>query len=179
LDINELYNNARQGDEASERRLFVLLSERFAEFAHRRVWNEQDARDVVQEALLTITREYRSLKVETSFAAWAYKVLDNRILAYIKSKRVRDGRMAGDAALERMPARPDENPTLRTRLLECLRKIHRRSPRHVRVLNLRYQGYTTEEICERMKISRNALYILMCRVRAMLDMCLNAGDDDE
>ena len=178
MDINRLYSNARQGDQTARRRLFEVLSERFFEFAHRRVWNEQDAHDVVQEALLTITREYDGLQVEVSFAAWAYKVLDNRILAYIKAKRTRDRRMADASELTRLPAPVDSNPALRTKLLECLRRIHQRNPRHARVLNLHYQGYSTEEICERLGVTRNAIYILMCRVRAMLEMCLNTGDSD-
>ena len=89
FSINTLYQNARDGDRSAERELLKHLDVSFRLFAQRRVWNEQDAEEVVQEALLTISTNYGSMEFETSFAAWAYKVLQNKILDHVKKKRTR------------------------------------------------------------------------------------------
>jgi DNA-directed RNA polymerase specialized sigma24 family protein len=41
---------------------------------------------------------------------------------------------------------------------------------------MRYQGYNTEEICEKMGLSRNGIYILLSRARKMLENCLKTGE---
>jgi len=58
-------------------------------------------------------------------------------------------------------------------LVECLRELIRGFPRYARVLNLVQQGYGTEEICERMTISRNNLYVLLSRGRKVLKDCIS------
>ncbi len=177
LNINSLHEEARGGEQAAEDRLFAVLSERFNLFVHRRVWNEQDASDVVQEALMTVAREYREIEYHSSFSAWAYKVLDNKILSYIKKKRLagaRESSMADDDIAQRLGS--VEDPSLRTTLLDCLKKLNNFNARHARILNLKYQGYSTEEICDRMKVNPNALYIVLHRARAALETCLKTGD---
>ncbi len=177
LNINDLHNEARLGGQAAEDRLFKHLSERFSLFVHRRVWNEQDGGDVVQEALMTIAREYRKMEYTVSFSAWAYKVLDNKILSYIKKKKltgVRESAMNDDDIAQRLAAVSDTS--LRSQLLGCLKKLNEVNQRHARVLNLKYQGFSTEEICSKVRVSRNAFYIVLHRARAALEACLNTGD---
>jgi DNA-directed RNA polymerase specialized sigma24 family protein len=60
--------------------------------------------------------------------------------------------------------------------MDCFRKICRSNNRHARVLNLHYQGFTTVEICRRLDISENNLYVLLSRARRALELCL--GKDD-
>jgi RNA polymerase sigma factor (sigma-70 family) len=176
LNINELYKDAVTGDKTAEHKLFQYLSERFEQFAHHRIWNAEDARDVAQDAMVSIAREYKSVGFETSFQAWAYKVLDNRILSYIKKKKqrgdrvvtVEDVRLIGDVPL-------NINPELQSRLLDCLKKVGAVNRRHARILGLHYQGYSTDEICGRLSMTKNGLYISLGRARTMLEICLETG----
>lgn len=87
MSVNALYEAARKGDKNSEERLFGLLRERFAGFVNRRIWDKAEAEDIVQNALIVIAREYKSVEVSLSFSAWAYKVLDNKILSYIGTRQ--------------------------------------------------------------------------------------------
>ena len=70
LGINKLHSQLCSGDNTAEERLFSTLSERFKLFARQRVRNEQDAEEIVQDALTTIARRYKEIDFQTSFAAW-------------------------------------------------------------------------------------------------------------
>ncbi|MCX6835020.1 MAG: RNA polymerase sigma factor [candidate division Zixibacteria bacterium] len=174
-DLNELFDLARAGDSSAEKQLFGYLSERFRRFARLRIWDPSNADEVVQETMVTILREYRALEVTSSFTAWAYKVLDNRIMTCLQSQRTRDRRMDRDTSVEILgTSSPDID--LRRRLIECLKKVCGVNRRYGRVLNFHSQGYSTPEICERVNLKESTLYSLLHRSRALLQRCLETGD---
>ena len=86
MGIYDLYKAASDGDQDAEARLFDWLSVRFRYLVNNRVWDPDDAEDLVQTALMAVLRDYRSLNGHPKFEAWAYKILDNRILGYVGSK---------------------------------------------------------------------------------------------
>lgn len=169
MDLNELQNAAKNGDRSAERKLFEYLSVRFHLIVYHRVWDEEAAKEVAQDALAVVAREYRGLEIHTSFAGWAHQVLEYRILAYIKSKGTQDQRMTGDS--EQVAADPPD-PVFKLKLSHCLKTVGRANRRYARILNLHYHGYSTEEVCERMGISVTNCYVLLSRARLMLEKCL-------
>jgi RNA polymerase sigma factor (sigma-70 family) len=176
LHLNELHNAARGGDAAARDRLFEVLSVRLRLFAHQRIWHEEDADDVAQSALMTIAREYTRMDFESSFAAWAYRVLNNRILGYLKSKRAETRKLERLSKVAQPAREKDCDPAVELRLLDCLKKIGRTNKRYARILNLHYQGYTTEEVCRKLKMRRNHAYVTLFRARSLLVACLETGD---
>ncbi len=112
-----------------------------------------------------------------SFAAWAYKVLDNRILA----SRQRSQRQA--QRLSHSPENSDPpgpglgtaDPVLKRKLQDCLRLVARSNTRYARALNLHYQGYETDEICRRLDTKQNTFYSILSRARSLLETCLKKG----
>jgi RNA polymerase sigma-70 factor (ECF subfamily) len=177
LDINYLFKGARKGDSKAEEALFELLTARFRHFVAQRIWNQHDAEEVVQEALMTISKEYRNIEFECSFAAWVYKVLDNRILHYIELKKRRIGSMGRIVEDKKNPTvgslTPD--PELKRRLLVCLQKIATANIRYARILNFHYQGYGTDEICGKIDITKANFYSILSRARSLLEFCLDTG----
>ncbi len=177
MNLNDLHKKAETGDKKAEDKLFQYLSERFGQFANRRIWDKENARETAQEALMLIAKEYRSISFNTSFQAWAYKVLDNKILNYIKQKRQRGDRVITVADIGEVgSAMINADPNLRIRLLECLKEVGKANRRHARILDLHYLGYKTKEICERLKLSSNGFYIILHRARKMLEICLDTGE---
>jgi RNA polymerase sigma-70 factor (ECF subfamily) len=176
LNINELHSETRGGGQAAEERLFKGLSESFRLFVQHRIWNEQDSEEIVQDSLATIAAKYRVIEFDISFAAWAYKVLENKILHYYRTKRSRESRFSQTGEILDRAVSPKTNPDLKRRLLDCLRKISGVNRRHARILNLRYQGFSTDEICGRLDVTRNNVYILLSRARSMLKQCLEKGE---
>jgi RNA polymerase sigma factor (sigma-70 family) len=178
VNINELHQICLNGGQESEKQLFESLTARFRIFARQRIYNDADAEEVVQEAMVTICREYRRMEFETSFAAWAYKVLDNRILACLSARKRRADR---ETHIEQDrdevgPTAPSAESALKARLLGCLRKVGGVNRRYARVLNFSYQGYRVDEICRRMDVKASTLYSLLSRARKMLETCLDKGD---
>lgn len=176
MKINELHSLAGKGDRAAEEALFRNLSESFRLFVNQRIWNHLDAEEIVQDALVTISVKYKEIDFDISFAAWAYKILHNKILQYYRTKRCHQSKFAqtDDDAVQ--AAIPPPNLDLKMRLLLCLKKLNLSNRRYARILNLCYHGYSSEEICHKMNVSRNNVYILLSRARSQLSYCLESGD---
>jgi len=176
MSINTLYSEFRDGNLKAEEKLFRDLSDRFGFFVQQRIWDEQDALDIVQESLVVIAGKFRDMEFETSFSAWAYRVLENKILEYYRKKHCHESKFA--QMVEENPGAHQNapDPTLQNRLLDCLKKINELNNRYARILNFQYQGYTTEETCKKLSVTRNNLYILLSRARSMLKLCLQRGD---
>jgi len=178
LTINALYDIAREGTQSEEEELFKVLSARFRLFARQRIWDALDSEEIVQDALMTICKEYKEIDFTTSFSAWAYKVLDNRILGYIQTKKRREGKVSLVSEADNLPAAEKDNPKqeLKRKIVRCMRKVADTNQRYARVLNLHYQGFSTEEICDKMHLTRNNLYSVLSRARSMLEYCLERGE---
>ena len=176
LNINELYEKARSGDKAAERQLFSTLTVRFRALTVQRIGASDDCDDIVQNAVMAISKEYKKIEFTVSFSAWAHKVLQIRMLKYFSTKKRKAAHEAGiPQGVTSEPAfKPD--PTLETGLIECFKKISGLNRNYARVLNLCYQGYSTEEICEKLAISTNHSYVILSRARSMLKLCLEKGD---
>jgi RNA polymerase sigma factor (sigma-70 family) len=177
--INNLYDQARDGDESAQAELFKKLTDRFWVFAHRRIWNKEDAEEIVQNAMATVSSEYRKLEISKSFAAWAHKVIENKLLAHIQARRRQNGR---NVPLENIGPLADNwapDPTLKMRLLGCLKKVARANRRYARILNLHYHGFNRDEVCEKLEMTITQSYNVLSRARAMLKDCLNNGETNK
>lgn len=175
MTINDLHRATESGEKGPEERLFQALTVRFRVFVLRKVGDQGAAEEIVQEALMTIARLYRQEKFDTSFSAWAYNVLKNRLKDHFRRSRRESDRMEFRAETPQPPADWTPDPTLESRLVECLRQISRRSPIYARALNLKHLGYEASEICDRLKVTANHFYVSLSRARSLLKHCLEKG----
>jgi RNA polymerase sigma-70 factor (ECF subfamily) len=177
MELNEIYEKASGGDKKAKAKLFQHLEKSFRRFLQRKVMNPQDIEDILQNALITISEKYLSIRIETSFAAWAHKILYYKLGDYFQKKASKKRRFE-------IPLRKDidithnTEPLILVKLLECIRKIHKVNVNHVRILSLSYQGYTTEEICNRLNWTPNKLHMALHNARRLLKRCLDSGDID-
>lgn len=172
MDLNNLQAKVCEGDKSAEEQLFFHLTVSFRRFARRRIWTEEDAEEIVQDALTKIAMKYKDIEFTESFTAWAYFILKCGIIDHLRSKQRREDRDARMKQMGRWQASSNPNPTFETRLLDCLKKVSRANIRYARMLNLHYQGYTTGEICEKVKITSNNFYVTLSRARAIMVECL-------
>lgn len=175
--INELYALAQGGDATAREKLYARLLVSFRVIVRQRMWGDEDAEDVLQDALAAVAGQYDELTVESSFAAWAYRVLSNKIVDHFKLKKIRAGKMEqlSQRRAEVVIRNPD--PMLKLRIKACFAKIHQAHKQHASILSLHFQGYTTDEICRRLGITRNNCYVTLSRARAMLEKCLRREDE--
>jgi len=178
MDLNTLLQAAIQGDDDSEGELLQYLSVRFSGFAVLRLRNKQDAEEVVQDSLAAIARQYKSVEIETSFAAWAHMVLEYRILNKLRSRKRHDSVLstAEDFATVRDESSSHAAHELKRKLSVCLKKIGGANIRYARILNLHHLGYSADEIGGRLSITRDNCYMILSRARILLRRCLDSGD---
>lgn len=174
--MDQLLALSRQGDKQAQEKLFEFLLVRFTLLAKRRM-REEEARDVAQDACLTVFQKYLTEAPTERFEAWAYGVLRRKIGNCYQKRDVRE-RVMGDGV--RIDDAVDVSatalsPQTRRVLLECLRALVRAFPRYARALNLVYQGYDTEEVCRRLRIKQGYVYVLLNRGRDMLSDCIHKG----
>ncbi|UCG60434.1 MAG: RNA polymerase sigma factor [Candidatus Zixiibacteriota bacterium] len=174
--MQQLVIKAKQGDKAAETQIFEYLRVRFVLLAKRRI-GEEHCEDMAQEACITVLEKLKTDSPEENFEAWAYQVLRNKIGNYLQGKNLRQKKMVSTEHIEYLdkPAAADLDPIFKKRLMDCLRKLIKSNRRYARVLNLAHQGFDTEEICQRMEMKSNHLYVMLNRSRKMLSDCLEGG----
>ena len=178
MNINDLHKEARQGDKRAREELFSKLSARFNLIATQRIWDRNEVADIVQDAMMVVIRDYERIEFTTSFAAWAHKVLDNKILNYIRKKGLRE-KITVPMELtefEEVFTKETDWQGLNDQLKKCLKKILKKNANYGRILNLHYQGYQTDEICEQLQLTSSNAYSILSRARSLLKLCLEKGD---
>lgn len=174
--IQQLYLGARSGNANDEAQFFQLLHERFLTFAEFKTGNSPAAPDIVQTALITVADKYQGGEIMDDIAPWAHRILLNHLMHHFRAQGQKSSREIRLSEAHTDQQAGSSDPLLKIKLRECLKKLHAANARHARILNLRYQGYSTAEITDKLAMSRNALYISLSRARAMLLECLEKGD---
>lgn len=176
MNIDQLYSRLKEGDANAEEILFENLLLRFRLFAGHKIYNAEEREEVIQKALVIVIQKHAKIEFVSSFAAWAHRVLGNEILKYYRTKASNSKLVSEEILDYEPPANWNPDPALKRKLIDCMKKLLRAYKRHARVLNLKYQGYKTDEICDRLDISSNHFYVIISRARSMLKHCLEKGD---
>jgi len=179
--IDELYRQALVGDKSSEEKLFRYMTERFRLFVRRRVGNDKDAEDIVQNSMIAVAEKYKTLELRAKFSSWAYKVLEHKTLDYFGVRRRREARMTSVQEQTQTGVQLELDPDTKRELLVYLEQVGQANRRFARILNLHYHGFNSDEICEKLTINKNNFYVILSRARQMLNNCFtrkDAGDDE-
>ncbi len=176
-DLQSLLTRAKEGDKTAETGIFEYLRVRFVLLAKRRIGSEY-CEDIAQEACITVLEKLKTDAPSEMFEAWAYRILRNKIGNFMQSNSLRQKTMIHSEHMDYLerPSVEEPDPILRRRLMDCLKKLVKSYPRYARVLNFTHQGYDTDEICRRMELKSNHLYVMLNRGRRMLGDCLSGGD---
>jgi len=73
----KLLENAIQGDVDSFEKLIKTYNRYVYNIAYRMMGNEEDAKDMSQEALIKAYRNIGNFKMESSFSTWLYRIVIN------------------------------------------------------------------------------------------------------
>jgi RNA polymerase sigma-70 factor (ECF subfamily) len=82
-----LVTRARQGDFAAFEALVERYEDKVYRLAFRFVRNETEAREIVQETLLSVWRKLGGFKGDSQFSSWLYRVTANAALMRLRSQR--------------------------------------------------------------------------------------------
>ncbi len=88
-DAGLLEKLRRQDPDASEQ-LIATFGDRVYRLAIRITGNEQDAEEVVQDALWTAARKIDTFKGESAFGSWLYRITANAAYQKLRGRRVKN-----------------------------------------------------------------------------------------
>lgn len=176
MSINNLHDKLIQGNPEIEKELFEVLTVRFRLILQHKIKDSNDIEDLLQDTMMMIAQKYKKIDFKISFAAWAYKVLENNLLSYYRKEATRKRRQA--VLTDDMPETQTINhdPILKIKLLDCFKKMCHANQRYATIISFHYEGYTIDEISKKMEVSINNVYVLLSRSRTMLKNCLEKGD---
>jgi RNA polymerase sigma-70 factor (ECF subfamily) len=101
VDVADLVAAAQQGDEKAFEQLVRATSTDVYTLAYRLTGNEEDARDVVQEAYLRAYKGLSRFRGDAQFSTWLYRITANCAATHMG--RTGKHRHDDDEVLERMP----------------------------------------------------------------------------
>ncbi|HUV29824.1 MAG TPA: sigma-70 family RNA polymerase sigma factor [Acidobacteriota bacterium] len=176
MPINDLYEETLRGNKPAREQLFEYLYASFHVFVRQKIVDAYDCEDVVQDAMAKIAAKIGSVQIMVSFAAWAHTVLKGEVLDYYRRKSSIRRKLEEISSQQDTSPLAEEDSTLIGRLKDCLAKMNKTNRRYARILNLRYQGYTTREVCRKIGVTRDNLYVMLSRARSMLKSCMDEGE---
>jgi RNA polymerase sigma factor (sigma-70 family) len=168
---------------------------RLRNFIRRRVADEGDAEDILQDVFFELVEAYRLMKPVEQVGAWLYRVARNRIIDRFRKKKPVTFADAGGVSeqgellqLEDLLPSPDAGPDAayaRGVLLQELEDAVDELPEEQREVFVGHEveGYSFKELSARTGVSVNtllsrkhyAVVYLRQRLRAIYDEFLNAG----
>ena len=156
-----------------DRQISEIIAEdrsRLRNFIRKRVPNEADAEDLLQEVFFEVVEAYRLMEPVQQWSAWMFKVARNRIIDLFRKKRL--GALGNELAavseegekllLEEVLPSPDAGPAAayaRTVLLDEIEDALDELPEDQREVFIAHEieGYSFKEIAARTGISVNTL----------------------
>lgn len=175
---------AREGDQAAFRRLVERHQRRAYTLALQLVRDENDAREIVQEAFLRVYRGLGNFQGGSSFYTWLYRIVTNLAIDVMRKPGRNRGELEDEA-----PGEPDENdyPLLsRFDGADPLDALHRTElgkklaaalealpPYHRGVILMReVDGMSYDEMAQAMGVSKGTIMSRLFHARQKLQRAL-------
>ncbi len=150
-----LVKKSIEGDREAQSEVYRLYAGAMYNICRRMMGEEEEAKDVLQEAFINAFQKIKNLKEADTFSAWLKRIVVNFCLNAIKKKKllstdIDDGYDIGEEEEEDYDYRRHQ----KERVMEALDKI---SEGCRTVLNLYvFEGYDHKEIAEILEISESA-----------------------
>ncbi|HLY84026.1 MAG TPA: RNA polymerase sigma factor [Acidimicrobiales bacterium] len=171
-DMAELVAAAREGDRSAFDELVRVTYADMYTLAYRLTGNEEDARDVVQDAYLRAYRAIRRFRGDARFTTWMYRITANCASSAL-AKRARTRHEELDDDSPQVDMRPEHDPEFRAsaadernRVVNALQEL---PPRLRSVIVLRdIYDLPHEAIATELGISEAAAKVRLHRARRKL-----------
>ncbi|ASZ12831.1 RNA polymerase sigma factor [Chitinophaga pendula] len=146
----------------------VPVRQKLYRFAFRLLGNEEDAKDIIQDALLKVWHQQERMAELQNLEAWCMRITRNLALDKIKSRKYR---MSED--LERadhVPVAYQQDPHMAAEKQDVMKKVHaiiHTLPEKYRtIIQLRdMDGYSYQEIADILEVEMSEVKINLHRAR--------------
>jgi len=172
MDLEHLYKQALANDSDAEDKFFAILRDRFVRCAKLKVGSGEDAEDIAQKSLEVVFRKYKQVPISSSITAWVHQVMYYEVQRHYRDKG-RTSRLFDYAPdTYELPDQTSVDPLLRRRIFRCLGELVKRNRRYAKILLMKREGCSTEDICRAFKLKRSNLYVILARARQTLKECV-------
>ena len=173
----ELVLRCRRGEEAAFRRVLDKYRRPVFALVRRMVSDEEDARDLAQEAFIRAFRHLDQFDPERRFSSWLFRIANNLCIDHYRKRkldtvplaRVREGEPEETWDLPDPGPGPGEIFSRRERGRRLLEAIESLPPRYRVVLLLRHQqGLAYEEIADSLDLPLGTVKARIHRAHRLL-----------
>lgn len=142
---DSLVQLGKDGDKAAQGELYKLYAKAMYNICRRFIPNEEDAKDVLQDAFIDAFSKLHTLNQNRLFAAWLKKIVINRCISSLRKKRIEFSEVT-DEWHDEVDAQDDFLTAKAHRVMKAIEQI---SDGCRTVLNLYlFEGYDHSEIGE-------------------------------
>jgi len=174
-----LIKKSKDGDIEAFETLISNYDKKAYNIAYRMMGNEEDAKDMAQEAMLRVYRSIKEFKEQSSFSTWLYRIVTNVCLDELRKKKKQnsvsldstietdDGEMRLEVCSDReTPENAYERLEQRELIAEAIKQL---SEEYRSVIILRdVQGFSYEEIAYMLNCSLGTIKSRINRARNTL-----------
>jgi RNA polymerase sigma-70 factor (ECF subfamily) len=155
-------------------RLLTRHQEEIFRYVFALLPHEDDARDVLQETCVAVSRKFADYDADKPFLPWACGFAYLEVMKH-RDHHQRDARLLSREMIERLAReREQHEPVLQARLLaleECLQEL---SPADRDLIGRRYRGKArADELVRQLGTSRRTLFRQLDRIRRWLFACIS------
>lgn len=161
-DYTQLVKRCRKHDEKAMRELYDEMAPMAMGVCMRYCRSHEEAQDLFQEGFLKVFEHIDSLREPRSVGAWIYHIMVNVCVEYHRSrKEMRNVELAEHETVT-LPLDPFG-------MEEIVKALQQLPPQQQTVFNLvEVEGYSYEEVSERLSITVSSARSTLCRAKAML-----------
>jgi RNA polymerase sigma-70 factor (ECF subfamily) len=174
-----LVKKSQSGDVESFELLISSYDKRAYNIAYRIMGNEEDAKDMAQEALLRVFRSIKDFKGQSSFSTWLYRIVTNVCLDELRRRKnekyvsmdstiqTEDGELHMELCSDKeTPESAYERTEQKELIMNAIRNLNEE---YRSVIVLRdIQGFSYEEISSMLDCSLGTVKSRINRARTML-----------
>ena len=88
LDDRELVTRFREGNESAFNTIVARYQQRLVRFAQAILGNDEDARDISQEAFVKAYFNLKSFREDSSLYTWLYRIVYNLCISHLRRKKI-------------------------------------------------------------------------------------------
>lgn len=174
-----LVKQLQEGDKTAAREFYALYADTMAGVCSRYIADEEDLKDVFQNALVHIFSHITDFKYcgAGSLEAWTTKVVVNESLKFLRTKKRHEMLPMDDGVLDEVE---EEFPSFNEISSDAIREMLSRLPTGYRtVLNLYvFEGKSHQEIAHLLGIKKDSSASQLLRARKMLAKMIRKYNDD-
>jgi len=151
--MEEIIKKAQDGDKEALNKVIEEIEGPLYKIAILRLKNEEDAKDVVQNTMLLIYKNLKTLREPKYFKTWATKILINECNKYYKNETKKNGQVEDNINIQNFNKEIDEV----TQNLDSIKVLDSLKTQDKIIMILHINGYKNSEIAEIMGLKENTV----------------------